>query len=213
MDSSAFFADARSTATTGACTRAHDHGGAMGRVPAKGGPRSPSWSPPSIVRLGALIVGSNNGGRKSTPSDPLPTPFRPLFDSSESADLQEKTLQGAGIELLWGRRSRPPRASASRSTATTGAFAHHHGGGLPGVRQGDDGPLLAVPRTGCRGKSVGVRDSRPLGSGMGLVCLRVARGGTIPSWVRHRVGAILGSFENGSRERGDTPSWDGTGDE
>ena len=37
--------------------------------------------------------------------------------------------------------------------------------------------------------------------------------GNIPSWVRRRAGAILGSFENGLREHGDMPSWDGTGDE
>jgi hypothetical protein len=42
---SGFFADARSTATTGACTRAHDHGEAIGRGAGQRGPRSPSWPP------------------------------------------------------------------------------------------------------------------------------------------------------------------------
>ena len=46
-------------------------------------------------------------------------------------------------------------------------FAHHHGVGLPGVQDGDDGPSSrSLEHAVIREKSVGVRDSRPLGAEM-----------------------------------------------
>jgi hypothetical protein len=43
----------------------------------------------------------------------------------------------------------------------------HHGVGLPGVQEGDDGPFpLSLEHAVMQGKARGVRDPRPLGAGM-----------------------------------------------
>jgi hypothetical protein len=150
----------------GGMALARHHGGAS-----RGGCR-PKGSAIAIVATrrgsplqscgGDLIVGSNNGGRKSTPSDP----FRPL----QKRRFAGETPQGAGIELLWGRRSRPPRFFRRRKKYCHNGgmvFASPSGVGLPGVQDGDDGPFPRfLKHLLCRGKSVEVLDSRPLGSGM-----------------------------------------------
>src|SRR6266516_4733995 len=70
---------------------------------------------------------------------------------------------------------RQARLADERSTAATGAWPSptHHGVGLPGVRQRDNGPF---PRTlehpFMQGKVRGVRDPHPLGAGMDTSCSR-----------------------------------------
>jgi hypothetical protein len=128
-------ARARSIATTGACTRAHDHAGAIRRVPARGGPRSPSW-PPSRSPGSFLFAGEKAWG----------SVIRALWGSDGLVCLSQCH------EVL------PQRGHGPSRTITASAG------------QGSDKAIMApsrVPRTGCyAGKVRGVRDSRPVGSGM-----------------------------------------------
>ena len=98
--------------------------------------------------------------------------FRKLFHHRRMAF----TIARVPSIAIWGQqRTRLPSAFPRREKyCHNGAWPspHHHGGGLPGVHDGDHGPSRRTLETAVlQGKSRRVRGSVPFGGRNGLVCL------------------------------------------
>jgi hypothetical protein len=107
---------------------------------------------------------------------------------------ESEILRRVGVELLWGRRTAALAFFSSREKYRHNggmALADYHGVGLPGVRQGDDGPFPRhLEKADKQGKEAWGRGPGPLRGGDGLDCL-----GRLPRSMSqnepNKLGALL----------------------
>jgi hypothetical protein len=107
------FADARSTATTGACTRAHDHGEALGRVRPEGSAIA-IMAPVAVPRKPSFCRGKGLGVRDS----------RPLGSGMDSSAWPARRCVREAeprVTLAWVPRNAGQAATSRRSRASSAA--------------------------------------------------------------------------------------------